>query len=44
MSAGFREAIMVVDLWIEVFALSLGAFLIGLISSWLIWNLGKVID
>ncbi len=33
-----------VSLWVEVLALSLGAFLIGLACSWLIWNLGRWID
>jgi hypothetical protein len=35
---------MIVDLWIEVMGLAIAAFLLGLLSSWLIWKIGAYID
>jgi hypothetical protein len=32
-----------VDLWTEVLALAIAAYLMGLTASWLIWKIGKAI-
>lgn len=31
------------DLWTEVLALTIAAFLMGLAGSWLIWKIGKAL-